>query len=442
MTRQSHLKKQIRARMEKTGERYSTARAHVLGSFDPTTTDAASKPAPGMHNSYLPGVRRDTTAATNLLRSIGVRNPNGDRPLSEAMFTGIAGGVGFLYIVFEYPNMPPLLSVLMRYDTAADQFAITGLRRLGLGLEVSETTSAAKAQKTLDAALSEGRPALCVVDLASLGGATLPGTMAGMAPTVVVVTERNGDDYDVDLGLGGPFRMTAPELARARASYKQAKHRMAVATRPEEVVDLAIVVDEAIAATIDRYENAPYKGFASNFGFAGMRKWVRLLTDPKDKKGWPTIFPEGERACIALRRAYQGLEYEMTPPAGGRGMYAAFLREAAALTGYAPYASAAEAYDQAASAWTRVSTFIAECDVPEVATGCEMLDAYAELLDEQAGLAQAQKAADRVTESTRGGTLPKAKALEIYAALAGHVEAAIEAEEEAVRTLREARAGR
>ena len=123
-------------------------------------------------------------------------------------------------------------------------------------------------------------------------------------------------------------------------------------------------------------------------------------------------------------------------------MYAAFLREAAALTGHAPYASAAEAYDQAASAWTRVSTFIAECDVPEVATGCEMLDAYAELLDEQAGLAQAQKAADRVTESTRGGTLPKAKALEIYAALAGHVEAAIEAEEEAVRTLRAARAGR
>lgn len=40
-------------------------------------------------------------------RSTCRRGKRSDGPLSEALLTGLAGGVGFLYIVFEYKDTPP-----------------------------------------------------------------------------------------------------------------------------------------------------------------------------------------------------------------------------------------------------------------------------------------------------------------------------------------------
>ncbi|HXR43446.1 MAG TPA: DUF4872 domain-containing protein, partial [Pseudolysinimonas sp.] len=363
MTKQQSFKERVRARMAKTGERYTTARAQILGTM-------AREASPSNGHAFRPGLCRDTAAVTNVLAAAGVRLAPGGASVDEVLLTGLCGGTCFLYVVFEYKGWPPLPSVLMRFDTAADRFALQGLRRLGLGLEVSETSSAAKADRSLDEALDAGHAVLCVVggSVPAEGAALDP--VAAMAPMIVAVISREGDDYVVDSGSGRPERRSRAALAAARAGYKPAKRRMAVLRAPGEVGDAREALHGALADTAQRYEVAPYKGFASNFGLAGMQKFVDALTDTKDKRGWPRLFPEGKRAAIGLRRLYQGLELEMTPPAGGRGVQAQFLRAAAEHTGHRAYADVARGFDAAAAAWSEVSGFVAGCGVREVRMGC------------------------------------------------------------------------
>ncbi len=436
MTRSSDFKRAVRARMAKTGERYTTARAHVLARLIKEAGGTKSGDPSGY--PYRPGVCRDTGALSNWLAAQGVVSPHSGEPLSEALLTGLAGGVGFLYIVFEYKDIPPTLSVLARYDTAAERFALAGLEKLGLDCRSIETTSATKARKELDSALDAGKPVLCVVDSVAIAQSPAPQMMVGMAPTVVTVVATEGDDLLIDVGAAEPTRISREAFDKARSAFKKGKHRMVILDEPSKPKDLVASIHRAIAECADRYTNAPYKGYASNFGLAGLEKWARLLVDERDKKGWPTLFPEGHQACFALRRTYQGIHHEMTPPSAGRGMYADFLREALEITEHSPYARAAEAFDQAAATWDAIGETITSCGVDAVQSGCEMLDTYAELLDTQATDAQRAKVATQLGQSAESGKLDKKAALELYAQLASQVEAVLQAERVALGALTDA----
>lgn len=95
MTRQKHLKDRIRARMQKTGERYTVARRHVLAKVSPPQIS-------GPERFHLPGNVPATTALRVLLFAAKVRPSIGPEALSEAMLFGIAGGVGAGVFSFHY----------------------------------------------------------------------------------------------------------------------------------------------------------------------------------------------------------------------------------------------------------------------------------------------------------------------------------------------------
>lgn len=433
MTRGRNFKAEVRARMQKTGERYAAARARILAKWTPDAD------APDGSYSFSPGTCRDTGAARNWLRALGVREAVDGPSISEALLTGLAGGVGFLYMVFEYRDTPPLLSVLTRYDTSADQFVFGGLRRLGIGARVTETGSAKKARAELDSALESGSGALCVVDSVTLAQSSAARELVGMVPTVVAVVGEEGGELLVDCGAAEPLRIDHAALARARTGFKKAKHRMLTAEHGALPGDLPGAIHSAIDDCLDRYENAPYKGYASNFGFAGMEKWARLLTDERDPKGWPRLFPEGRAACLGLRRAFEGLEHEMTSAGAGRFAYADFLRAAARITGREEYSSAAIRFDDAGERWSAVAGAIAACDVREVRSGCDLLDGYSELLDAQAPSSERERIATQLSNSAQPCDLDAESARAIYARLAGLVREAIEAERQAVGALSGAR---
>ena len=95
MTRQKHLKQLVRARMAKTGERYATARRHII-------REAPSADASTARTSHLTGNVPATTALRVLLTDAGMRAPHTDQPFTEAMLFGIAGGVGIGMFSFLY----------------------------------------------------------------------------------------------------------------------------------------------------------------------------------------------------------------------------------------------------------------------------------------------------------------------------------------------------
>src|SRR5262249_45408163 len=151
-------------------------------------------------------------------------------------------------------------------------------------------------------------------------------------PTVVTVAGVDAGELLIDDGGVVPRRMTVDAFMRARTLYKKGKNRLMTIESIPAKLDMAACVRDAAQATAKRYFDPPYKSFASNFGFAGLKKFQRLLTDPKDKKGWPSLFPEAKLAYLALRRTFDGIEHEFPAPDAGRPLYADFLAEAATIT--------------------------------------------------------------------------------------------------------------
>jgi hypothetical protein len=436
MTQHRDLKTLIRERMAKTGERYTAARANILHEHPSPTSPKKNEPLfPGY--PLRPGICGDTGVLRNALEQAGLRSAHNKQPLSEAMVAGLCGGICFLYIVFEYKGMPPMLSVLPRYDTMSDSFIAGGVNRLGAAAADSATSSASVARKALDAALAAKSPALCVVDCFGMIPGFGPMCMSGMAPTVVCVCGVDGDELLVDCGVGTIRRMSHEEFAKVRGMYKKGKHRLITITPDLGTVDLKPAVLSSIKDTATRFIESPYKGFASNFGIAGMEKFQHMLTDPKDKKGWPQLFAEGPAAYLGLHRLHDGIMHEYISPGAGRPLYAEFLREAAAVTGHKQLTKAADAYDASGKLWLRIADMIATCGDPAIEAGCKQGDSAMELFAECGNPGAPPKTPvnpERVS-TMRSCTIPKTRAAALYGEIAKVVADVLLAEKKGLELL-------
>jgi len=434
MTRRREFKTLVRERMQKTGERYTAARTQLLHTRPDTLP--ATETFPGVFRGYdrFGGTQGDTAALCNVLRHAGITSPLTGAPYSEAMINGLCGGPGFLYAVFEYKGHAPMLTIAMRSRSMNDLFIADGLPRLGVNVITHETTSPGAARKALDAALASGKATLCVTDMASLPWYGLPAEFCGGMPHVVAVAGRDNDDVWIDDRSTRPMRLSLADLANARARCKTAKHRLITIDGPASPHDQKRAMREAIVTTARRYTEPPVpKSFWSNCGFAGLDKWQRLLTDARDKKGWPAVFGEGARAYAGLQRAYEWISGP-SGPHGGRGVYADFLNEAARSLEDTALERAAAEYRTADALWTAIATRIATCGDGAIRQACEIADRRFALVDTgEAGVSATSRALwqQRDTLAPECG-LSKGAAREIYADIAGLVAKIAAAERQAV----------
>jgi hypothetical protein len=438
MTRQRDFKALVRERMDKTGERYTAARAQLLGKASATPSVHAF---PGVLPGYrtFGGIQSGTAALSNTLSSTGAASSLDGSPFSETLINGLCGGPGFLYAVFEYKGWPPMLSLALRSRSMPDAYIAEGWSRVGMNVKVSETTSAVAARKALDRALDEGQAALCVADAASLPWTGLPLSFVGGGPQVVAVAGRDGDDYWVDDRAAQPRRISAKHLSAARAAYRQAKNRLATFAGPKPKHDGKGTLRDAIADTAKRYvEPAVPKSFWVNCGFSGLDKWRQMLVDAKDKRGWPTLFSEGARACAGLQRLHESIECQSAPQAG-RALYADFLDGAAKTLAAPPLAKAAATYREAGVLWASIGDIVAACDDPAVRKACALADERLEGEDAASDVAS-RSCAERwkdLQALARGCKLSKSASTALYADIAAVVGRIAEAERAAVDRLRE-----
>lgn len=441
MTQQQSLKQRIRERMKKTGERYTTARAMILGSL----AVADGPRYPGFLDGYGPlgGVQSDTAIIARCLAHAGIRHPLTDEPYSEAMLHGLCGGIGFLYAVFEYKGVPPMLTMVLRSRSMPQTYLANVFDRVGAKRQVSETTSDAVAASALDAALDAGQPAVCVVDSALLPYSALPTKMAGMSPHHVAIVGQDGDRLWLDDRALTPIALSREELAAARAAYRKAKRRLFTIERGEEPdwrTSLLDAMQDTVATMRDGDPTVP-TSFRSNCGFAGLRKWQSLLTDKKNKKGWPRVFGHGGNAFAGLRRAYDCIMHEYTAPHGGRAFYAAFLEEAAALLEAEGIRNAALTFRESGAMWGKLAETIASADDVAIQEACRLSDARAEAIDDGDIKLATRLSAARLDLTKTCAFQPEAAAT-LYAELAEILEGLIALEqrgaEELVVALREA----
>ncbi|MFW2383580.1 MAG: DUF4872 domain-containing protein [Acidimicrobiales bacterium] len=425
MTNQRTLKKQIRSRMERTGERYTTARSHVLATRS-TRTDPIT---------FVGGQQSDVASATNLLNSAGLTGPDG-APLTEAQVFGLSGGVGFLYGVFRY-DTGPTMTITTRNTSMPDTFLDQLWATEGLDATVS-TGGSKKAAAALDAIVNSGRRALVTVGAGAMGYIGLPPDESAMYPLAVGVLGRHGDDYLIDDRSPTPHRVSVETLLTARAVVRSAKHRMVEVGGGEFHWDN--VITDAIAAGVERYNSPPVKQFAPNVGLPGLDKWQRLLTDHKDRMSWAKVFNSGRDAAIGFSRLYECVEHAYTAPAAGRPLQAEFLRWAATVTGRQEFNQAAEHFDAAAGNWARIAELAASAD-PAVTAAAGFMDRRAELLDDGASPMDVNNTYRRQTEAIESVAITADDAGAVRELIATEVGEIIDHEREGLETLTAMRTG-
>jgi len=442
MTRNKDLKKKIRARMAKTGERYSTARANVVGN----ATSRTKAPAFG-------GVHAETAAIRSFLHGAGVDDPRTKQPFSEAMVLGIGGGLGAAYAVFEYAGHAPHLYVASRtghqYPYTAD-FLNNVCERLGVAISIQETGGKVGANKQLRTAVADGRPAIAWVDMASLPYWQLPHEQVGAMPHMVLVTDID-DERDratiYDYSRRG-FSIPMTDLNAARARLRKAKNRLASVDEGAAVADLAAAVRAGLKACVKSLDGEPpAKAMAKNWGLRGLAKWADLANDNKNKKGWPRQFDRGANLYAGLRQGYFWIEASGTGGGGFRPLYAQFLNEAAAVLKTPALANLGERYKELGAMWTNLAHTMLPDSVPLLSEARALLDAKRDSLHDLGpdAAAEISSANERLLEIegevANSFPLDEAATSQLYVDIATQVRAIYDAETAAAETLAQLAAG-
>ena len=364
MPRQKNFKRLVRERMAKTGESYTAARAH----FEPAGPRLTGDP--------------DAAAMARALAGAGLANPVTGLAYSEELLFGLAGGINFSYLVFVYPGWTST-NLDGRFNTLYFEkkgFFETAAAHLGVPLRIRPTAKADSADKHLRQALSAATEVALTVDLVRMPGQETPSPMPYLPRTVTVASAS--EDKLVVTGLSsGRVTMGWDDVVEYRWTHNKKYGGLYVFGEPDTAVDLRAAVTSAIGRTAECLLEPSRSSYDGNFGVQGIRKWAELLTDPRDKRGWPKVFATAEAQREALDSVVRGL----TGDGAGRRLYAAFLDEASDLLDEPGLAQLAETYRGLADRW---ADFVALAGKPDVSP--------AELAARLPELAEAEEAAARL----------------------------------------------
>ena len=442
MTVRQSFKRLVRARMSRTGESYTTARRHVLAAASAEAVATATYPGllPG-YRAFGGGQHHASAALAHALDAVGVRAPHTGAPYTEAMVAGLAGGIGFMYAVFEYAGELPTMTIVARHHP--EPFVPAALGRIGVPVQPARTSSVRTAERNLRTTLSGG-PALCTVDRAGLPWHPLACGEGYADPYDVMVCgldDDNGGHLLLDDESVRPHRIALSDFLTAWSAHRKGRHTLVPILPPKEPVDLAEAVRDAVRTTC-AHLTGPVLGnsFDVNFGLSGMRRLSDQLGDPGGRKGWATRFAAPKAFFAGVRRLHDCLEVEYTGPSATRPLYADFLTEAATVVDEPAYVEAANLFRRSGEVWSSIAATALPAEVPA-------LSAYDAMVEERLGLlldGGAAKAGelravaaqvDALADAYAGAPLDEPARRDLLDRLAGLVARAADLEQQAVDLL-------
>jgi hypothetical protein len=332
MTTQKHLKQLVRARMEKTGERYAAAHRQVLA-----RQPVAS--ARGAASVHLSGAITATTALRVLLR-------HQKQQWSEAELFVAAGGIGAGVFAFLYEKTDEASLYLAGRHQWHDDLGYlkSAASRLGFGTTIKESTNQKLALRQLQEALEPGRPVIAWVDAAHLPHRALPRNWSGGGYHLITIYAF--DEKRALIGDMGdtPVEITLEDLAIARSRIRKQKHRLLWLEPNAKPTAKQRAVSEGVAACVTELTTCRMKNYRLDaFGILADR-----MVGGKNKESWERMFPPGGRLWTALTSLHDFVAHYGT----GGGLMRPIFAEGLAATGRA---AAAQRYDALGRAWTRLA---------------------------------------------------------------------------------------
>lgn len=386
MTEQKHLKQLVRARMQETGESYTTARRHLIQQRPP----APSRRAP----FHLPGSTPGPTALRSLLAAAGMRAPHTGEPFSEAMVFGIAGGIGAGMFTFHYAkeNFSSFFVAGRHLWQDHLAWARAATSRLGATAIVKESSAPKAAEKQLRELLGEGRPVMAWV------------TFRGRQYHLVTV---HGIDDPAGTALVGdlrdePLEVPLAELAAARGQTRKDRHRLLAIPPAGPPPSLRSLVHGGISACVSGLAKARMK----NFRLDAFRDWADRLDGSRGADAWERIFPPGRLLYQGLRSIAEYVEFYGTGGGLSRPLFAEFLAEAGAALGDRALAVLSERYAALGREWSAIARAALPADVPLFRKAWDGLAARAEALASEPGgeaLPVCERTMARIEQEMAGG---------------------------------------
>jgi hypothetical protein len=168
----------------------------------------------------------------------------------------------------------------------------------------------------------------------------------------VVVYGMEGDDVLVgDLG-DSVIRMSMEELTEARNSNYAPKFRTVVISEATAKPQLRETLSDRIRVTCSQMLEG--LGIA-NFGLAALNKLAQMLTNTKNKKGWPNCFPGGPQLHGAMSTVFGQIELRGYGGSAFRGLYADFLDQAAGVLKKSALKKVAGQFRESEASWRAIS---------------------------------------------------------------------------------------
>lgn len=344
---------------------------------------------------------------------------------TEEILFGLGGGIGCAYFLFDmYGGHPVYIgSQIHAKEGDTPYFTLQMTEGWGATADVRHSSSPSAATKSLVKILNDGFTPIVWVEVTKLPYMFLSGH--ANAYHQVVVYGMEGDDVLVgDLG-DSVIRMSMEELTEARNSNYAPKFRTVVISEATAKPQLRETLSDRIRVTCSQMLEG--LGIA-NFGLAALNKWGQMLTNTKNKKGWPNCFPGGPPLHGAMSTVFSHIELRGYGGSAFRGLYADFLDQAAGVLKKSALKKVAEQFRESEASWRAISDAALPDSIPLLKETREALTRRSVLIRKPRTTAidkELESLRDRLKQlherSAKELSLSKADTLDLFGAISERV---------------------
>lgn len=344
---------------------------------------------------------------------------------TEEILFGLGGGIGCAYFLFDMHGGHPVYIGYRIHAKEGDTpyFTLQMTEGWGATADVRHSSSPSAATKSLVKILNDGFTPIVWVEVTKLPYMFLSGNP--LAYHQVVVYGMEGDDVLVgDLG-DSVIRMSMEELTEARNSNYAPKFRTVVISEATAKPQLRETLSDRIRVTCSQMLEG--LGIA-NFGLAALNKWAQMLTNTKNKKGWPNCFPGGPPLHGAMSTVFAQIELRGYGGSAFRGLYADFLDQAAGVLKKSALKKVAEQFRESEASWRAISDAALPDSIPLLKETREALTRRSVLIRKPRTTAidkELESLRDRLKQlrerSAKELSLSKADTLDLFGAISERV---------------------
>ncbi|MCM3871655.1 MAG: BtrH N-terminal domain-containing protein, partial [Pyrinomonadaceae bacterium] len=344
---------------------------------------------------------------------------------TEEILFGLGGGIGCAYFLFDMHGGHPVYIGYRIHAKEGDTpyFTLQMTEGWGATANVRHSSSPSAATKSLVKILNDGFTPIVWVEVTKLPYMFLSGH--ANAYHQVVVYGMEGDDVLVGDFCDSVIRMSMEELTEARNSNFAPRFRTVVITEATAKPQLRETLSDRIRGTCSQMLEG--LGIA-NFGLTALNKWAHMLTNTKNKKGWPNCFPGGPPLHGAMSTVFEQIELRGYGGSAFRGMYADFLDQAAGVLKKSALKKVAEQFRESEASWRAISDAALPDSIPLLKETREALTRRSVLIRKPRTTAidkELESLRDRLKQlrerSAKELSLSKADTLDLFGAISERV---------------------